>query len=430
MTKFNVSYKQYLNLNRKLFIITRQKNGIESILYLTVLLIFSTIFQSNSQVPEAGGQKSKSYFIPEEYLREPDEIPVFWINTVDEVNNFLKQTVRKGKLEIIGTSAGGRPIYAVFYGHPRQGTGTTTFSGALGFRDVRAYRGPDHEKTVYLGMAAVHGGEFEGIVGMVNLISVLETGKDLRGEAWPEIPVIAEMIDRMILIPIMNPDGRDRIPIRMEAYQGTNPKVHEFLNTGGRPDGTPIGWPQIKEFIPWHDSIGFPGGYTNDAGVNIMHDDFFGKLQPETQILFDLAEREKPDLIINMHTGGASHMFSIYPFTENIMQSVFESYFTFVHTVLTQNGLQRSYDIEREADPKRLPKGTFNLDSALNMHCGALSICVESPPHGYTVSHSGGILSIMTPDMLLDTQLLSHQESMRFLVETGGRSKWTPGLGK
>ena len=34
---------------------------------------------------------------------------------------------------------------------------------------------------------AVHGGEFEGIVGMVNLISVIETGKDLRGREWPGI---------------------------------------------------------------------------------------------------------------------------------------------------------------------------------------------------------------------------------------------------
>ncbi len=35
-------------------------------------------------------------------------------------------------------------------------------------------------------MSSVHGGEFEGIVGTVNLISVIETGKDLRGKEWPE----------------------------------------------------------------------------------------------------------------------------------------------------------------------------------------------------------------------------------------------------
>ena len=35
---------------------------------------------------------------------------------------------------------------------------------------------------------------------------------------------------------------------------------------------------------------GFPGGYPNDAGVNIQHVIFLGKKQPETQALFDLAE--------------------------------------------------------------------------------------------------------------------------------------------
>ena len=38
-----------------------------------------------------------------------------------------------------------------------------------------------------IGLWRWHGGEIEGIVGLVNLIAVLETGADLRGKAWPEI---------------------------------------------------------------------------------------------------------------------------------------------------------------------------------------------------------------------------------------------------
>ena len=99
-------------------------------------------------------------------------------------------------------------------------------------------------------MAAVHGGEFEGIVGMVNLISVLENGKDLRGKEWPMINKIAPMIDRLILIPVTNPDGRERIPLRMELYRDTDYTVAEYLNTGGNAEGKITGWPQIKEYIP------------------------------------------------------------------------------------------------------------------------------------------------------------------------------------
>ena len=147
-------------------------------------------------------------------------------------------------------SAGGRPIRAVVFGHPRAGKGTTTFSGALGYGDVRAWLGPDYARKVYLGMASVHGGEFEGIVGLVNLIAVLETGTDLRGRTWPGITAAASALDRIILIPILNADGRSRVPLRMGVHRGTDHTVAEYFNTGGQPDGSLIGWPDCKEFIP------------------------------------------------------------------------------------------------------------------------------------------------------------------------------------
>lgn len=366
-----------------------------------------------------------SFQVPEDYLREREDIPSFWLTTVDEVTEYLNKNVRKGQVEIIGISAGGRPIHAVVYGKPRLGKGTSTFSGSLGFRNVRAYRGPDHEKTVYMGMSSVHGGEFEGIVGTVNLISIIETGKDLRGKEWPEITAIVTQLDRLILIPIVNPDGRNRIPLRMEAYRNTDHTVHEYLNTGGKPDGVITGWPQIKEFIPMDFTLpGFPGGYPNDAGVNIQHDDFFGNRQPETQALFDLAEREHPDLIMNMHTG-AVYMLMHRPFGEPALSPIFDTLFSYVHTGLALHGLQRTNDPKVEANPHRVPIGVYNLDGALNLHCGALSVVVESPSHGFSGKTSKGEKAFMTPEMLLNAQLICHQEAMRFLVESGGRSKWT-----
>ena len=367
------------------------------------------------------------YLIPSSYLRERKDIPSFWLSTVGEVNAFLKNKVSKGEVKVIGTSAGGRPIRAVFYGEPRQGKGTTTFSGSLGFRNVTAYRGPDHKKTVYMGMGAVHGGEFEGIVGMINLISVIETGKDLRGREWPEITEVVHQLDRLILIPVMNPDGRARIPIRMEPHRDTNYIVHEYLNTGGKPDGTITGWPEVKEFIPLDTSrSGFPGGYPNEAGVNIQHDDFFGELQPETRALFNLAERERPDLILNMHTG-ATYMFMIRPFGEDVLSPVFDSLYRSVHTRLALEGLRYTDKPEVEADPDNAPNGIFNLDGALNLHCGALSVVVESPSHGFSGKNQSGEMAFHTPDMLLNAQLICHQQAMKFLAESGGRAKWTPG---
>ncbi len=374
----------------------------------------------------AGGSKDFPN-IPAAYLEESENIPGFWLTTADEVGSFLDSRVRAGRVETVGTTAGGRHIRAVFYGKAREGKGTTTFSGSLGFRDVRAYTGPDHGKKVYLGMASVHGGEFEGIAGIVNLLSVLETGKDLRGKEWPEIVTAARALDRIILIPIMNLDGRARVPIRMERFRGWDETVHEYLNTGGRPDGKLIGWPQVKEFIPLDFSTTqFPGGYPNDAGVNIQHDDFFGRRQPETQALFDLCARERPDLIMNLHTG-AVYPLMHRPFAEAELMPAYEELFRRVQGRLAVEGLQETRDPKREGDSSRKNViSSYNLDTALNLHCGALSVVVESPTHGATHAKRGDRLRPFTPDELVDAQLLVHLESMKCLSETGGRDKWTP----
>lgn len=395
------------------------------ILLMALLLAVSPCL--NCQSPAGSKPAAKKYQIPPDYLKEPASIPSYWLSTYDQVTEFLKTRVHKGTIEIIGTSAGGRPIRAVFYGKARQGKGTTTFSGSLGFGDVRAYRGPDHDKKVYMAMAAVHGGEFEGIVGMINLISVLETGKDLKGRDWPAITSAFSKIERVILIPIVNVDGRVRIPLRMEAFRNTDLTVAEYLNTGGKPDGTITGWPQIKEFIPMEMSgPGFPGGYPNDAGVNIQHDDFFGNKQPETQALFNLAAREKPDLILNLHTG-AVYMRMDRPVCEPVLHNAFDTLFKYVHSELGARGLQYSRDPEVAGDPALASSGVFNLDGALNFHCGALSVVVESPSHSFDGLNEDGKPAAQTPDMLLDAQLILHQQAMKFLVSTGGRSKWLPG---
>lgn len=383
--------------------------------------------------PAIAAPAATAFKIPADYLREPDTIPPFWLSTVDEVAAFLASRVRTGKVEVIGTSAGGRPIRAVAYGRPRQGRGTSTFSGSLGFRNVRAYRGPDHAKTVYWAMAAVHGGEFDAIVGVVNLLSVLESGKDLRGKAWPGISAAAAKLDRLVLIPIVNPDGRARVPLRMEAHRegGTGYAVHEYLNTGANADGTLLGWPQVKEFIPLDFArTAFPGGYPNDAGVNLQHDDFLGRRQPETQALFDLAARERPDLILNLHTGvGLNDYFMRVhrPLGEPALGPIFDAFYQQVHTGLALAGLQSTRDPAIEANPGRAPQGAYNLDTALNLHCGALSIVVESPSHGYSGTNRARQPAGQTPDTILDAQLVLHEEAMKFLAATGGRARWTPG---
>jgi hypothetical protein len=385
---------------------------------------------ATTKAPAAGrnGLQSKreGFAIPPDYLREAKHIPDFWVSTFEQVQGFLDLRIRKGEAREIGRSAGGRPIRGAFYGRPRGAKGTTTFSGSLGYRDVRAWVGPDFEKTVYLAMASVHGGEFEGIVGIVNLIAVIETGADLRGRAWPGITAAAAALDRIILIPILNVDGRSRVPIRMGAHRGTDHTVFEYFNTGGQPDGSLIGWPQCKEFIPVDfSSVQFPGGYPNDAGVNVQHDDFFGRPQPETRALLDLAAEERPDVTMNMHTG-ATFIEPLRSFIEPALGSTHDALYRRMMTKLTAAGLLATDDASVESDPTREPTSVFNLDSALNLHCGSLSVLVESASHAFSTAKRHGRPFLFTPDLLVDAQLTCHQEAMGFLAETGGRWRWTP----
>jgi hypothetical protein len=364
--------------------------------------------------------------IPKAYLEEAAQIPKFWVTSVDEVSGFLDRQIRKGEARTFGKTAGGRAMRAVFYGSPRREKGTTTYSGSLGYRDVRAWLGPDHGKKVYLAMAAVHGGEMEGIAGIVNLLAVLETGRDLRGRAWPEITAAAAKIDRIVLIPIVNLDGRARVPYRMLRHWGDDYTVPEYFNTGAHLDGKLLGWPGVKQFIPLDFSkTQFPGGYPNDAGVNLQHDDFFGASQPETRALFDLTARERPDLLLNLHTG-ATFPQILKEFIEPGLMPAWEEYYRRVKSGLTKANLRQTADIARETDSSRVWQGVYNLSTALNLHSGALAVLIESPSHASSSARRDGKLVVFTPDDLVTAQLICHQESMGFLVETGGRVAWAP----
>jgi len=211
----------------------------------------------------------------------------------------------------------------------------------------------------------------------------------------------------------------------MIKHRGTDYTVHEYFNTGAKADGTIIGWPQCKENIPLDFSkTQFPGGYPNDAGVNIQHDDFFGVRQPETQALLDLAAAERPDLIMNMHTG-AQFMHPLRPFVEPVLTPAFEELYRRVMTGLTRAGLAKTDDPAVESNPARERMSAYNLDTALNLHCGALSLVVESPAHDYSPAERLGKPFRQTPELLLDAQMICHENAMRLLAETGGRTQWT-----
>jgi hypothetical protein len=55
----------------------------------------------------------------------------------------------------------------------------------------------------------------------------------------------------------------------------------------------------------------------------------------------------------------------------------------------------------------------------------ALGVVVEAPSHSFSGRNRKNEYVLQTPDMILDAEMVVQQEAMKFLSETGGRSRWT-----
>jgi hypothetical protein len=97
-----------------------------------------------------------------------------------------------------------------------------------------------------------------------------------------------------------------------------------------------------------------------------------------------------------------------------------------VHTALTLAKLKATDDVEQEANAAKEKFGVYNLDTVLNLNSGALAMLIESPSHAASPAIRYGKPYPFSPDDILNAQLIAHQEAMKFLVETGGRSRWSP----
>ncbi len=230
-----------------------------------------------------------------------NNIPMFWKTTLTDIDETLKD-IKCGKVVSRGESAGGRPIYLIEYGRKNDLRRTANFSSALGGLDRKCYAdksGPDYRPTILL-VGCIHGGEFEGVAALNNLIKIFETGTDFKGEKNEFLHNIYRDVN-VLIIPCLNPDGRARLDFPSMA--GKSFEEMRYFNQGTWKDGTLCGWPECKRIHPIKDYCKFLGAYFNDDGVNLMHDDFFLKKSSENEFLFEIVDEYVPDFTILLHGG-------------------------------------------------------------------------------------------------------------------------------
>lgn len=228
-------------------------------------------------------------------------VPDWWISEGDAIERELKEKVAAGIASQLSVSPGGRPVYAAYYGEAEpQWRGTANFNSALGAKDPDAYyKRSRRVKPVLCIVGGIHGHEVEGMVGALSVIRLLESGVDLAGKPQPELAALLRRL-RVIVIPLANPDGRARVPYR--GFCGLPQDEMTRWGQGTRRNGEPYRWQPCKAVHPMTGDVGILGGYFDDNGVNMMHDDWASPMSATTGALLRLVAAEGPDCLINLHS--------------------------------------------------------------------------------------------------------------------------------
>jgi len=339
-------------------------------------------------------------------MRSTPDIPEYWRNRLEDIDTMVS-TVSKGHVNLLGHSAGGRNIYAVSYGAKDDFSRTANYNSACGAADLSFYaKKSNHTKPVLLIVAGVHGGELEGITAVLNLIRMLETGCDFRGETNAHILQRLERF-RLVLIPCMNPDGRARIPYRTLA--GMPLAEMRYHLQGTWKDGSLCDWPACKAVHPIIGHVGHLGSYFNDEGINIMHDQFFAPMANETKMLMELVDSEAADATVQLHGGAnaANHILSAH-YVPAYIRELQNDFNRAYYNELAAKGLTYLPAFGEHAESS--PPPSFNLSSAIHHISGGLSMVYESnmgldaPGERYTYEQ------MMDSHYILFEQLLRYME--------------------
>lgn len=320
--------------------------------------------------------------------RIPDgDPPEFWVGDSGTLADRLG-AIDSGTVEELARSPGDRPIHTVIYGNSNDRDRRANYNSAVAAGDPTRYadrRGRDRPVVFLLG--PVHGHEVEGLTGLCNLLSVLETGRDLAGTERPTLGTLADRC-RVVVVPCGNPDGLARFEPR--SLHGMTLADLEFWGQGTRSDDGLIGYPDAKGHHPMAgEEVGFLGCYFDDDGINPMHDEFFDPMGPEAPALLGAVRREAPDVTLSLHSHGYPPGFVRTSYVPLEAQADARAIHRSYNEALHERDLPTYDPIEVSAESGS-PPPYFNLLSAAHHTSGTLPLLHESA-HGLTDGYADGI---------------------------------------
>ncbi len=336
------------------------------------------------------------------------DLPEFWIGDVADLDARWEKLAR-AEVKTIATSPGGRPLHLVAFGQPEEVRHRANFNSAVGGRDPSAYMDKQaRKKPVVLFVGPVHGHEVEGLTGLVNLIHVMETGRDLRGRGHPQLRKLGQEC-RLLIVPCGNPDGTARFEPR--ACHGMPMDTFQFWGMGTWSDDTIAVWPASKRRHPRVGrEIGWLGCYFNDEGINPMHDEFFAPMGPEAPALLRVAMEEGPDLAVSLHSHGSKPVLLRPAYVPVEIQEEVRQLAGRFNALMDKRGLPYGGLFEPKPESGN-PPAPFNLTSAVYHVCGAAAFTFECP-HG--IAHEK--MCQVTFGQILDIQLGLYEAMLQHVI--------------
>jgi hypothetical protein len=335
------------------------------------------------------------------------QLPDFWVGDLEGLVSHMNG-LKRGTAGVLCVTPGGRPMHLVSYGPKETVLHLANYNSAIGAREPSAYMDKAaRKKPVVLFVGPVHGHEVEALTGLVNLIEIMETGRDLRGRDQTTLRQLGDRC-RLLIVPAANPDGTARFEPR--SLQGLTGNDLRFWGQGTWKDDTLCGWPACKRQHPMAgDNIGFLGCYFDDAGVNPMHDEFFAPMGPEAAAILKVAREEGPDLIVSLHSHEPAPVLLRPAYVPLEIQQDIRSLAEECYALLDGRSLPHDSPFEVRPDGGKNPD-SFNLTSALYHVCGAGSFTFECP-HGLTDGCR------VTLEQILDIQLTLYEAMLRHELE-------------
>ncbi len=301
--------------------------------------------------------------------------PDFWKVRPAEIMELCESATKCSRKEIICRTPLGYPVYALFYGDFNDPPPQTNWSAGQGSTTYRNYYGrPQGGTQTFLFIAGVHGAEPETVAGAANVIKMLETGTDFRGRRDEDLIRLAGRY-RLIVVPCVNMDGRAISPDHLRGVDWT---TFRKVSQGVWADGSLIGWRGSKAWFPLPvGKVGYPGGYPNADGYNIMHDACPGDIRTEeAKSLLKLAARWRVDAVLNGHS---------YEFAPSVLSPSSIEYPEKLkrarevryrcNLALHEAGLTASLPKPPEDDRPSRPE--INLNSMFALASGALALTLE-----------------------------------------------------